>query len=369
MNSSSPETPAKANRLSHSAIKTYAECGQKYKYHYIDRIREEAKSGALFFGTALDKALEATLINPKCNEKDIFDVWWKKQVINNEDVDLCNSLLVVYALSDFDVDLLKAEDVELIKAKALELFPSDKSATWHFHYWACVARRKTKEWTDTERTFFNYCNWFSLRRKGHIMLDAHRKHILPRIKKVLFTQKKIELNNNDGDTLYGYVDAVIIWEDDTEVIIDYKTSSVEYEANAVQESSQLTIYSVGLEVGKAGFFVLRKGLLKTKTKICKVCKFDASGRRYHACPNIIDKKICGGEFEITLTSIDVDINILIEEVSEESKAKVLELIEETNKGIKAGNFERNYESCKTKYGYCPYFNLCHKNDGKGLVQV
>jgi hypothetical protein len=358
----------KKNILSYSKVQRYSECGQKYKYYYIDRIRETTKTGALCFGVAFDKAIEAVLNNRSIDEKAIFDTWWTKQSLNSEVVDLCTSPLVVYSASDFDRDLLLDEDIVFIKAKAAELFPTEP-AEWYQHFYACLERRRGRKWNEKENLFFNICTWLSLRRKGHLMLEANRKKVLPLIKRVISTQAKIELKNDNGDTLGGYADLVAELHDGRIVVLDYKTSSIRYEQDAVITSPQLTIYCFALEIGKGGFLVFSKSVLKEKTKVCKTCGYDGAGGRHQTCPNLVNGVRCKGEWDIKVVSLDIDVQIMIEDIPDDFTNAVFESIEEANVGIKNQVFEKNYKACRGKYGPCPYLDLCHNNSAKGLVKL
>lgn len=361
-----------ANVLSHSKIKLFNECGRKYDLHYNKKIRPTTRSSALCFGTAFDKAIEAVLNNSGLDEKNVFDTWWKYQKFNNEQVDLSDSILMVYYLSDFDIDLLNKDDVVFIESKAVELLNESYilyDRDWVLTFNNCLKDKKNKTWTLQQNIFYNICVWLSMRRKGHIMLDAHRAKILPRIKRVLGTQKEITLNNGDeGDTLVGSADALIEWEDGRTVVIDYKTSSVKYEDDSVITSPQLIIYSHSLQTPDAGFFVFRKKIIKNIEILCTVCGYNASGTRYKKCPNEprqIDGR-CNGELKHTLIGFDCDVNVIIDTITDEYVDSILDGVATTNENIKKEEFEPNFKSCQTVYGPCVYFDLCHKNSMDGL---
>jgi hypothetical protein len=362
------------NRLSYSQLRLYSECGQKYKYYYIDRIRETTKSGALFFGSAFDKAITAVLQDRSVNEKEVFDKVWQTSDINGKHIDIPTSLSVVYAASDFDSDLLMEEDTQFLCAKAVELVPalySECNYELVDTYSACASHKKQrafKRWPENENRFLNLCNWLSLRRKGHLMLDAHRKHILPRYKSIIATQKKIELDNGKGDILIGYPDLIAEWDDGRTIVFDYKTSASEYEADAVLTSTQLTIYSHSLGISTAGYLVFRKQIIKNRIKICSVCGNNGSGARHKTCANEVGGKRCNGAWNETI-SPEVEIQILIDDIPARTEDIVLENIEACNKGIHEGVFVRNFNSCKNGYGNCPYLKKCFQGIDDGLEKV
>jgi hypothetical protein len=361
-------------RLSYSQIRTYGECGQKYKYSYIDRLREKVKSGALFFGTAFDQAIEAVLQNRGVDEKAVFDKAFTNQNHNSRTLYLPDSIDVVYAASDYDYDLLTAEDKTFLVAKAKELLPKlfvECSEDIKELYGECAKFKKQRafrHFRKEENQFLNLCCWFSMRRKGHIMLDAHRKEVLPKITKVVGTQTKIDLVNSDGDSLIGYVDLIGHWMgEDEPTVIDYKTSASEYEADSVLTSPQLSIYCHALGLKKAGYIVFRKGILKNKVKICSVCGLIGTGSRAKTCTNDATGERCGGAWDETIKP-ECDIQIIMDKIPERTEQIVLENIDSSNRGIKAGIFSRNFNSCGN-FGGCPYKGKCFKDSDEGLEQM
>lgn len=362
------------NRLSYSQLRLYSECGKKYEYYYKDRLREKVKSGALFFGSAFDKAIEACLKDKTIDETKVFDDAWVTQDINGRHVHLPDSLLVVYAASDFDSDLLTREDVSFLRAKAVELIPDmliECGEDILEVYNKCLGHKKQKaykRWADNEQKFFNHCNWMSLRRKGHLMLKAHREKVLPRIAHVIATQKKIDLLNDTQDTLVGYIDAIVNWEDGRTIIFDYKTSSIEYEEDSVITSPQLSIYSIAENISTAGYIVFRKGILKNRVKICSRCGFDGSGARHKTCSNELNKIRCNGTWIETITP-EVDIQVIIGDIPERTKEIVMENLHQTNEAIHKELFVRNLDSCIKPWGKCPYYNKCWSNTDEGLEIV
>jgi hypothetical protein len=361
-------------RLSYSQVRQYSECGKKYEYNYILRLREKVKSGALFFGTAFDQAIEAVVKNPSISEKDIFDKVFSNQELNGRNVYLPDSTLVVYAATDYDGDLLTDSDRQFLTAKAKELLPElfiECGEDIEELYKKCATFKKQKgfrHFRTEENQFLNLCCWFSLRRKGHLMLDAHRKEVLPKITKVVGTQVRVDLVNSEGDALLGYADLIAHWMDeDQPTVIDYKTSASEYAEDSVLTSPQLAIYSHALNIPKASFIVFRKGILKNKVKICSKCGFDGSGSRAKTCTNDNAGKRCGAEWTETIKP-QVDIQIIRDTIPKRTEQIVMENIDQANKGIKAGVFIRNFAACDN-FGGCPYRNKCFKNSDDGLEQM
>lgn len=364
-----------SNRLSYSQLRLFSECGQKYKYYYIDKIRERTKSGALIFGTAIDRAMESVHKDPAGDEKKVFDDIFEYQEINGKKVYIPESLLLVYAASDFDADLLIADDFTFLKAKAEELVPdlfAELAGSVEETFKKCASYKKQRAFRtfkETENRFLNLANWLCLRRKGHLMLEAHRKHILPKITKVVKTQVKVELNNGTGDSLVGYADMIAHWLDDAEpTVFDYKTSSIEYDQDSVLTSPQLTIYAHALGIRKAGYIVFRKGIIKNKVKTCATCNFDGTGSRAKTCTNEASGKRCSGAWNETIRP-EVDIQVIIDVIPERTEDIVMDNIEMVNKAIQVGSFVRNFNSCHNGFGPCPYLSMCFKNNMGDLEKV
>lgn len=365
-------TEIKKNKLSYSQIRTYNDCPQKYKYHYIDRIREVNRSSALLFGTAFDKAIESVLRDVNSHEREVFDKWWTRQKLNNQEVYLPDSLLVVYSNSDFDYDILHDDDLVFIQAKAQELVPEQLAQAQNecgILYDNCQAKKKEKSWSEAEHKFYNICNWFSLRRKGYLMLEANRAKVLPKFRKIIEVQKLIELDNGIGDSLVGYVDLLAEWEDGRTVIFDYKSSTVKYKADSVATSDQLTIYSLSLEIPHAGYIVFGKRIRKNKSKICLKCGFDSSTRAFKTCPANDTGVRCDGQLEQKIINCEVDVDFIIDKIPGHKEDATVNNIEEVNCGIKAGDFPKKLSSCHGPYGICPYFGKCHKNTDEGLIEL
>jgi len=102
------------NRLSHSQVSKFQQCGKAYEFWYIQKIRPTKMRSALLFGTALDRAIGA-IFKPESQDKtpeQLFDYFWRFQDVNGEQTYLPDNINLVYAKSDFDKDLLTQEDIK-----------------------------------------------------------------------------------------------------------------------------------------------------------------------------------------------------------------------------------------------------------------
>lgn len=363
-------------KLSHSQCQRYQLCGQAYKYHYVDKIRPRVFSAALAFGTALDDALNVLLTEKDKSPEDKFLSVFRFQKVNNVDTFLPTCVELVYAETDYDEELLTTEDHAAIQ-QSIEKGNIICEGPTELEYYQAL-RKKKKEvgfanLSFEEKKYYNFLNWLSLKNKGLLMLQAYRKKVLPKITKVHAVQKYVALENSEGDKIIGYVDLVADIKDIGTVILDHKTSAMEYEEDAVLTSPQLSLYTHILEneysTRKAGYIVLRKSVIKNRKKVCTKCNHDGSGSRAKTCDNTIDGKRCGGAWD---ESIDPDIHIqfIVDEIPAKTEEIVINNFDEVNNAIKANVFTRNFNTCHNHYGGdCPYVKLCFRNNMEGLEDL
>lgn len=365
-----------SNRLSHSAIAKFLECPKAYEHRYINKYSSKFKSGALYFGSAIDSGTEILLKTKNLEQARFqFDRMWIEQTDKNGiKINIVENENVTYAKKDFDYDLLqKADWARLFK---LRDNPLDERSR-------ILEEKEHRGWENLpleDRQFYNLTNWLCLRRKGHLMIDKFYTHILPKIKKVLGTQIEVEIKNSDGDIVKGYVDLVAEWEDGSIVVLDVKTSSIEYEYDSVVKSPQLGLYTIILNeyankpeetgwahhIDKAGFLVLRKGIEKDILKICKTCGYKGEST-HKTCNNTIEGKRCGGEWDRSV-KLNVATQVIIDKVPDRMLGLLLENVNVINKSIKTGLFPRNFNSCEMPWGKCDFYRLCHNDDDRDLIK-
>lgn len=354
-------------KLSHSQLGRYQMCPKSYQYHYIDKIRPTVTHAALLFGSAIDAALTA-LLTGKEGAGELFEKTFTHSVVNDVDTYIPTCLDLVYANSDFDSDLLTEEDYQLLEKELPD--PGHKC------YLEIAGKKKEsglESLTVKERKLFNFMNWLSLRRKGLLMINAYKKKVLPRIEKVHATQEYISLENSEGDKIIGFVDLIADVKGIGTVFLDNKTSTMEYEQDSVLSSAQLSLYMHILEekykTRKAGYIVMRKQVIKNRKKICKSCGHDGTGGRHKTCDNTIEGKRCNGEWNETIDP-DIAIQVLIDEIPEQTEKIVIENADQINQAIKNNVFTRNFSSCLNWYGgRCSYYDKCYKGKDTGLVDL
>lgn len=363
------------NKLSYSQVNRYGMCPKSYEYHYVQKIRQTTTTGALLFGSALDNALNVLLTEPDKSPEETFERSFQYSKINEVNTYIPTSENVVYANSDFDSDLLLEEDFKFIKEQLTQgRIQGSGDILQHFQ---TLKDKKASVGFDglskEEKRYYNLMNWLCLRRKGFLMLVAYRKKVMPKLTKVHEVQKHVQLENDSGDSVVGYVDLIADVEGHGTVILDNKTSGMKYEEDSVITSPQLSLYLHILEdqykTRKAGYIVLIKQVIKNKKKVCSKCGHDGSGARHKTCDNMVDGKRCHGDWNETIDP-EIFVQFIVDEIPEQTENIVLENMDNVNDAIKHGVFTRNLNSCQNWYGgKCAFFDLCYKNKMSGLCKV
>lgn len=326
-------------RLSHSQINTYKDCARKWHLDKQQRIRPNWKGSALLFGSALDAAVEHILLKKEGTFVEEFLQEMRSFDVNGEQKNLPKDILDVrFFAGDVDVSLFQDTQQDNVKefCKGLGVDVPDFKDFLEF----CKQQRKAKEALGkTEQKIFNYLAYQSLVCKGLLLLESLEEWILLNIIEVHEVQKKIQIENEDGDTFIGFLDFIVTLKDGRKVLIDLKTSSnpkAYYPEDAAETSVQLGIYAQEEGITDVAYLVGDKKIRKREPRV-----------RLH----FIEGKI-----------------------TEEHLDEVFEMIEEATLEIKENlklgeeGFPKNLDSC-ANWGGCCYFNYCKKGCMKGLEYV
>jgi hypothetical protein len=299
-------------KISYSAYKKYMSCPRMYQLHYEDRLRPTTTTSALVFGVAIDVALNA-LLTGKGDPLGVFQENFKWENLTH----------VVWDSKDLDVNLFTPDQLVSL---------SDK---------------------DT-----NYQSWACMRIKGRVILEAYLEYMYPLIKEVHSVQKNL-------NTRPGVLDAVFTLSDHGVVLADHKTSSMPYQANALETDTQLALYSADQGISKVAYIVMSKSIRFIKT--CGKCGFDGSFTQHKTCPNSNAKsERCHGTFNRSVDKSKV-IQLIVGDVREINKNNILKSIDTVEKCINNKLFPMNVNSCMYMFGKpCPYVNKCWNNRNDGL---
>lgn len=274
--------------LSNSALDKYKTCPLLYKFHYLDKIRSKTQSSALLFGGAVDDALNCLLLN-----RDKFKA---HRTFYRKMKPWRSTYNVDFFKKDLDPNSILEQD------------------------WVSIDSCEN----DQQRT--HTLAWFSLFRKGQQFIEAFHNEVLPLVKNVVSIQEKVELKNEHGDKIIGFLDCVLEMEDGNIYIVDNKTSSKSYSQKMIDESQQLNLYSFIKKIPKIAYIVMRKD-------------FNSKG-------------------------ILRPIQVLKGHCNNDLQHEILFKFDEVLEQIKSSNFEptKDKKNCKFQFGKpCIYYDICHNN--------
>jgi hypothetical protein len=332
-------------RLSHTAKEMYLTCPKKWQLHYQEKLRSTLIGSALFFGSAIDEALNRMLLEKKKNltdeEKELMDKTventfiehFTKARIVDEYVDISKSSQAMYYKSDLDISLLEPKDHKaiLIFANELGLDVNSYEDICSFTEECQVIFKKGSVDNETQR-MYNYICWLSLRNRGLMLLDAYRVQIMPEIEEVFDVQKKISLPDS-SDEFVGVIDLICSFTSEPGVryVCDNKTSSRPYKSDSVQTSEQLAAYSEYEQNNKCAYIVIVKKLRKREPRVrCTIIK--------DTMPN---------------NTVDETFDKL---------TNVFHKIDEKK-------FDKDFDACYQYGRKCEYYSKCRTGDLKNLKYV
>ncbi len=375
-------------KLSHSAINKFQDCPKAYDYRYNHKFSSIYKSGALYFGSAIDDAMnemlemhgdEAAL--KETDFTDVFDKKWTYQPNSEYKVIyLPTDVNVLYSASDFDKDLLLKEDVASIKENASK---ADIELTSISDFMDDTKKLKAeKGWENVDkniRQLYNYINWCSLRRKGHLMVNWYKDHVMPTFDRVLAVQKYVKMENEEGDVIRGYIDLVVQTKTGLNIVFDNKTSSIDYAYDSAIRSPQLILYKEILDndpewkypIHQVGFIVMKKQIIKDKVLTCQKCDKHPLSSRVKTCDHEYEDdkgklKRCKGHFDIH-TEFKVEVQTRVNPVKSHIRKLIMENIDQINWSIQNDMYQRNFNACEKPWGKCEYFSKCWYDDESQII--
>jgi len=321
-------------RLSHSAREMLNQCSEKYRLHYIERLRSPIMYSSLFFGNALDAGFSRILLEKK-KEKTEAELELLKKT--EEEIFLENMLefshnsvrhslprnpLCDYYNGDYDEDLASKIALEV---------PEVADPTKFMLECRAVIKAKQKL-TEEDKQLYNYISWLSLCEKGKLMLEAYRDRVLPQIYEVFAIQKQVEIVNAQGDKITGAIDFIASFTDNPtrKYICDNKSSSKAYKANAVLESDQLATYCEAEGMNYAAYVVVEKTIYKKHPKI--------------------------------------HTQIIKSEVKEAQLQATFDKFEQAVYTVEEKRFDKNFDACFSYGKLCPYFSLCKHGKIGNLIK-
>lgn len=343
-------------KLSHSAKQTYELCSERYRLHYIEKLRSPKIFSALFFGGALDEAFSRILLEKKhvktpeemalmpFTAEELFLKNMEHVQHNGKVVEVSKSSFADYYTSDFEPSLLTDEALEKLYWFAPDVVDvrTDESP---FREYAranilafmadCKSALKDKKKLSVEDlTLFNYVTWLTLVEKGLLMIAAYRDQVMPHIFEVYSIQERIALPNEDGDEITGLIDFTCSFVDEPGAmyVCDNKTSSKPYKTSQTASSDQLATYCEFKGTNRAAYIVAEKKLFS---------------------------KVPG----------QIRVSILKDIIPEATFAETFANFENVLHNVNTGCFEKNLSSCFSFGRMCPYFSLCKYGNADGLINM
>lgn len=279
-------------QLSYSATQKYMNSPLSFFLHYYLKLRPIETGSALAFGSAVDSGLNALLTDLRDGREPSLD---RAKAMFDTDFGRFKATEIKYSKADLDADILTSDDLNFLAAN-----PNIPTS------------------------------YFSLIRKGHMILAAYQEQVLPMLEKVILVQHQISLSNEYGDTLIGVVDLVAQIGGKV-YVLDNKTSSIKYADDAANVSQQLATYYEALKteykIDGVGFIVIPKHIRKRKEP-------------------------------------KVPIELKFGSISDDVLAETFSLYEKVLDGIKQGEFKCS--GCNENPWPCPYRTFC-ESGGKDLT--
>jgi len=328
-------------KLSNTKRGKYKECPKRYDFHYNYKYRTIAYGSPLFFGVSIDEALNRMLLDKKKNhteeEKELMKLTPVETFIkymtdveyNKHSVHIPTFKDCVYSKADYDATMLSEEDLE-------DIGHDLDYCNAHVEWYHAEKKKKTPEISEEDTLSFNLMNWYSLRRKGLMILELYEKDIMPQIHEVFSIQERVNLPNGSGDSIDGVIDFVASFVDDpsTKYVVDNKTASKAYKDSDLNESDQLHLYAYYKEIENIAYIVCEKNIRKREPR--------------------------------------VRINILKGTVDDDFTENLLDDYEEVLYNIREEKFNPDFKSGCFFFGKpCEYHSLCHhdKFDDNILVDL
>lgn len=374
-------------KLSNSQRDLYLQCGRKYYYRYVRKMRPKAKGSALFFGGAFDHAVEGLLEHRDLAQAKIsFTERWMAQEGN---------LNCKFAKNDYVDKILKPEDITRLKLCVDNLNHSKAKGDYHDHKDVLKLVQDIKkmsennflrELTKEEELFLHFANVLCMNRKGHLMLESFYANILPHITQTIATQLKISIPHPDGHEVTGLVDLVAkmtsykmpngrVLTDDDILVLDVKSAGATYWAKLddLTMSDQLDTYLISPEVQNIrptnliGYLAVSKQVSTLEESLCKSCGNKKSSS-HKTCNAEINGKRCGGEWD-TRQTYYCDAKIVVGERDLAQASAMLEDYTNVLTGVLSEVFPRNRGSCFAYNGVCEYIKVCGQCPSKEIEDI
>lgn len=358
-------------KTSYSQNSTYTQCSKHWHFIYREGYEANFEGASTFFGSAIDAGVSA-MLDGKSDWLQVFYDHWNKSWNFGKSTVIFDSPDITYSSKDFDVDVLEDKDFQTLDAWAQQLNlgakPTKADSLALYRDIAAKKKNPYKTPSKDEMTYYNRASWLSLKRKGKLLLQAFNTQFFPKVKKVLATQQRAQIQDpNTGDTITGFIDMVLEIEGyDKPVIFDLKTAGQPYTQQDIDLTQQLTLYAAmksgDYNTDLVGYIVLCKNIPKDTVSTCKTCGNIKNSS--HTTCNALDAngKRCKGEWD-DKTVCKPEVQVLVEK---KDAGQINDLLIDYGNIILAMKQEivyKNTNKCNNWYGsQCSFYDACHKKD-------
>jgi len=357
-------------KTSYSQNSTYIQCPKHWYIAYKEGYEAISEGASTYFGSAIDSAV-SDMLEGKSTWLDTFYDKWKKSYNYGKATVIFDNPNINYSYKDFDQDLLTSSHLNDLVKWANQLGFNVRDATEAVQLYKNIASKKKnpfKKPSKLEMQYFNRASWLGLKAKGEILLEAFHKQFYPKIKKVLATQIRAQIQDpNTGDIISGVIDMVLEIEGHNKpIIFDLKTASQPYKQEEIDLTQQLTLYSAmksqEFNTDLVGYIVLSKNIQKDSISTCKKCG-NIKNSSHRTCNAILsDDSRCGGEWDEKIVP-KPEIQVMIEQKTLDQINNLLIDYGNIIYAMKNEVVYKNTDKCNNWYGSrCPFYGICHKND-------
>lgn len=341
---------SKSISISYSKVVTFKACPQKY--YLAEEYPEDISSSALPFGKAVESGVDVLIEKGTLEKaKEVFLAYWKesppskwgpaKTVFDSEDV--------FYYSSDFDKNLIGLPQETLIEdwKKELGIVGDWEELIGKFH-----GQVSNNAYIDPkQRKFAHRVHWLCCKLRGEIMLEAFQEQLLPEITQVVSNQKVIQIANDEGDKVRGYIDYILKLKGYSEpIVVDLKTAGKFYTNHDLDTSDQLGIYAAAEKIGYIAYMVILKNIKHEKH--CDKCNHLRENSRKSNC-----EKCEGGKYTKIVSSAATQI--LVRKLRDNEHADVIADFSDVATSIKNGVNWKNPASCFNFNKRCAYYDFCY----------
>lgn len=374
-------------KLSNSQRDLYLQCGKKYYFRYVRKMRPRAKGSALFFGGAFDHAVEGLLEHRDLAQaKRAFTERWMAQEGNSN----CK-----FAKGDYVDKILREEDILRLKLCVDNLNHSKAKGDYqeHKNVLKLVTDIKKmgessflRELTKEEGEFLHFANVLCMNRKGHLMLESFYANILPHLTEVVGTQVEIDIQHPEGHKITGFIDLIAKMEGYTMpngrvltnediLVLDVKSAGATYweKLDDLTMSDQLDIYLISPQVQNIrptnliGYLAVSKQISTLEESTCTKCGHKKS-TTHSTCNAEVNGVRCKGAWEEKKTYY-CDAKIVVGERDLVQASAMIQDYDDVLHGVINQVFPRNRNSCHAYGGVCEYMDVCGKCPSKDIEDV